>query len=197
MSLLLLCVKGHARLACSVASALATVHCRCQPFAGSSSLQYFSQESFLPVDTSSRTTHRSRRRFSYQSKRVSHSRRRSSFPAKPLALQDKYRLRIVCGIHFAKAAGARMSLLLLCVKVTLGSPARLQAPSRRFTVAANLCPGFEFTSIFFRRSLFYLLTRRRGLRIVRGSVFLCKANASLIHAARSSSSRKAHGGPEL
>ena len=33
--LLLLCAKGHARLACSVASALATARCRYQPFAGS------------------------------------------------------------------------------------------------------------------------------------------------------------------
>ena len=47
MPLLLLCAKGHARLACSVASALATVRCRCQPFAGSSSLQYFSQAYFF------------------------------------------------------------------------------------------------------------------------------------------------------
>ena len=34
--LLLLCAKGHARLACSVASVLATARCRYQPFAGSS-----------------------------------------------------------------------------------------------------------------------------------------------------------------
>ncbi len=31
---LLLSAKGHAPLTCSVASALTTVHCRCQPFAG-------------------------------------------------------------------------------------------------------------------------------------------------------------------
>ena len=35
-SLLLLCAKGHARLACSVASVLAMARCRYQPFAGSS-----------------------------------------------------------------------------------------------------------------------------------------------------------------
>ncbi len=73
--------KSHARLACSVVNALTTARCRYQSFAGLSLYQYLKSASLsLPLDTSLRMSHRSRRRFLFQANVISHSFCRSSFP---------------------------------------------------------------------------------------------------------------------
>ena len=84
--------KGHARLPCSVASALATVRCRYQPFAGSDPPRKAEMHSLLlPLYTSERVTLVP----IFVEIKIGHTLHSSSLPQKsPAALRDKKHSRV-------------------------------------------------------------------------------------------------------
>ena len=177
------------RLACSVASALATARCRYQPFAGSRvqplHRKHVGAKSALRLLSNYDPLRWARSWFSCYNSGYLFCQR---FPRRS-------KLCIACSDFLQKSERAhaaappfrkrsRSARLLGCKRPRDGS---LSLPTFCGFEGSN--PSDKNENISFCR----LLTRRRGLRIVRDDVFFFKANAVSHSLRRSSSPRKASG----